>query len=158
MPAPIVLLLLLPLLKRRFFTVASANHLLQLGLPLTKFLVRPLPLVSTRLYLLLWLPWSRLPPLLTPPLTYKTSIGSFPGKSFLFSPEFTVLLTFLVSRHGLLVSNSHGSTCSNLFVVPLAFLFSPCKGNWGTRLQENPQLILQLVIMIQLTSRRILRD
>ena len=35
---------------------------------------------------------------------------------------------------------------------------SECKGNWGTRLQENPQLILQLVVMIQLTSRRILRD
>ena len=33
-----------------------------------------------------------------------------------------------------------------------------CKGNWGTRLQENPQLILQFIIMIQLTSRRILRD
>jgi len=32
------------------------------------------------------------------------------------------------------------------------------KGDWGTRLQENPQLILHLVIMIQLTSRRILRD
>jgi len=32
------------------------------------------------------------------------------------------------------------------------------KGDWGTRLQENPQLILQFVIMIQLTSRRILRD
>jgi len=28
----------------------------------------------------------------------------------------------------------------------------------GTRLQENPQLILHLVVMIQLTSRRILRD
>jgi len=26
-----------------------------------------------------------------------------------------------------------------------------CKGDWGTRLQENPQLILQFVIMIQLT-------
>ena len=35
---------------------------------------------------------------------------------------------------------------------------SECKGNWGTRLQENPQLILQFVIIIQLTSRRILRD
>jgi len=35
---------------------------------------------------------------------------------------------------------------------------SICKGDWGTRLQENPQLILQLVVMIQLTSRRILRD
>ena len=33
-----------------------------------------------------------------------------------------------------------------------------CKGDWGTRLQENPQLILQFVIMIQLTSRRILKD
>ena len=33
-----------------------------------------------------------------------------------------------------------------------------CKGNWGTRLQENPQLILQFAIMIQLTSRRILRN
>jgi len=33
-----------------------------------------------------------------------------------------------------------------------------CKGNWGTRLQENSQLILQLVVIIQLTSRRILRD
>jgi len=33
-----------------------------------------------------------------------------------------------------------------------------CKGDWGTRLQENPQLILQLVVIIQLTSRRILRD
>ena len=33
-----------------------------------------------------------------------------------------------------------------------------CKGDWGTRLQENPQFILQLVVMIQLTSRRILRD
>ena len=33
-----------------------------------------------------------------------------------------------------------------------------CKGDWGTRLQENPQLILQFVIMIQLTSKRILRD
>ena len=33
-----------------------------------------------------------------------------------------------------------------------------CKGDWGTRLQENPQLILQFVVMIQLTSRRILRD
>jgi len=33
-----------------------------------------------------------------------------------------------------------------------------CKGDWGTRLQENPQLILQFVITIQLTSRRILRD
>jgi len=33
-----------------------------------------------------------------------------------------------------------------------------CKGDWGTRLQENPQLILWFVIMIQLTSRRILRD
>jgi len=33
-----------------------------------------------------------------------------------------------------------------------------CKGDWGTRLQENPQLILQFVIIIQLTSRRILRD
>ena len=33
-----------------------------------------------------------------------------------------------------------------------------CKGDWGTRLQENPQLILQFAIMIQLTSRRILRD
>ena len=33
-----------------------------------------------------------------------------------------------------------------------------CKGNWSTRLQDNPQLILQFVIMIQLTSRRILRD
>jgi len=33
-----------------------------------------------------------------------------------------------------------------------------CKGDWGTRLQENPQLILHLVVMIQLTSRRILRD
>jgi len=32
------------------------------------------------------------------------------------------------------------------------------KGDWGTRLQENPQLILQFVIMIQLISRRILRD
>ena len=32
------------------------------------------------------------------------------------------------------------------------------KGDWGTRLQENPQSILQLVVMIQLTSRRILRD
>jgi len=28
----------------------------------------------------------------------------------------------------------------------------------GTRLQENPQLILQLVFIIQLTSRRILRE
>jgi len=37
-------------------------------------------------------------------------------------------------------------------------IYVPCKGNWGTRLQENPQLILQLVVMIQLTSRRILRD
>jgi len=33
-----------------------------------------------------------------------------------------------------------------------------CKGDWGTRLQKNPQLILQFAIMIQLTSRRILRD
>jgi len=33
-----------------------------------------------------------------------------------------------------------------------------CKGNWSTRLQENPQLILQLVVMIQFTSRRILRE
>ena len=33
-----------------------------------------------------------------------------------------------------------------------------CKGNWGTRLQKNPQLILQFVVMIQLISRRILRD
>ena len=33
-----------------------------------------------------------------------------------------------------------------------------CKGDWSTRLQENPQLILQFAIMIQLTSRRILRD
>jgi len=33
-----------------------------------------------------------------------------------------------------------------------------CKSDWGTRLQENPQLILHLVVMIQLTSRRILRD
>jgi len=33
-----------------------------------------------------------------------------------------------------------------------------CKGDWSTRLQENPQIILQLVVMIQLTSRRILRD
>ena len=33
-----------------------------------------------------------------------------------------------------------------------------CKGNWDTRLQENSQLILQFVVMIQLTSRRILRD
>jgi len=33
-----------------------------------------------------------------------------------------------------------------------------CKGDWGTRLQENPQLILHLVVMIQLISRRILRD
>ena len=33
-----------------------------------------------------------------------------------------------------------------------------CKGDWGTRLQENPQLILQFAIMIQFTSRRILRD
>jgi len=33
-----------------------------------------------------------------------------------------------------------------------------CKDNWSTRLQENPQLILQLVVIIQLTSRRILRD
>ena len=32
------------------------------------------------------------------------------------------------------------------------------KGDWGTRLQENPQFILQFVIMIQLISRRILRD
>jgi len=32
------------------------------------------------------------------------------------------------------------------------------KGDWGTRLQENPQLILHLAVMIQLTSRRILRD
>jgi len=31
-------------------------------------------------------------------------------------------------------------------------------GRLGTRLQENPQLILQLVFMIQLTSRRILRE
>jgi len=37
-------------------------------------------------------------------------------------------------------------------------IYVPCKGNWGTGLQENPQLILQLVVMIQLTSRRILRD
>jgi len=28
----------------------------------------------------------------------------------------------------------------------------------GTRLQENPQLILHLIVMIQLTSRRILRN
>jgi len=35
---------------------------------------------------------------------------------------------------------------------------SLCKGDWGTSLQENPQLILQLVVMIQLTFRRILRD
>ena len=49
---------------------------------------------------------------------------------------------------------------SPLFSSPLRYLIiSPvCKGDWGTRLQENPQLILQLVIMIQLTSRRILRD
>ena len=33
-----------------------------------------------------------------------------------------------------------------------------CKGDWGTRLQENPQFILQFAIMIQLTSKRILRD
>jgi len=33
-----------------------------------------------------------------------------------------------------------------------------CKGDWGTRLQENPQFILHLVVMIQLTFRRILRD
>ena len=33
-----------------------------------------------------------------------------------------------------------------------------CKGDQGTRLQKNPQLILQFVVMIQLTSRRILRD
>ena len=33
-----------------------------------------------------------------------------------------------------------------------------CKGDWHTRLQKNPQLILQFAIMIQLTSRRILRD
>jgi len=41
----------------------------------------------------------------------------------------------------------------NLYIV-----LKGCKGDWGTRLQENPQLILQFVIMIQLTSRRILRD
>ena len=48
----------------------------------------------------------------------------------------------------------------SLFSSSLRYLIiSPvCKGNWGTRLQENPQLILQLVIMIQLISRRILRD
>ena len=32
------------------------------------------------------------------------------------------------------------------------------KGDWGTKLQKNSQLILQFIIMIQLTSRRILRD
>ena len=37
-------------------------------------------------------------------------------------------------------------------------VYTICKGDWGTKLQENPQLILQFVIMIQLTSRRILRD
>jgi len=37
-------------------------------------------------------------------------------------------------------------------------LLMDCKGDWGTRLQENPQFILHLVVMIQLTSRRILRD
>jgi len=40
----------------------------------------------------------------------------------------------------------------------LSIVLGSCKGDWGTRLQENPQLILQFVIMIQLTSRRILRD
>jgi len=33
-----------------------------------------------------------------------------------------------------------------------------CKDDWGTRLQKNPQLILQFVVMIQLISRKILRD
>jgi len=37
-------------------------------------------------------------------------------------------------------------------------IITDCKGDWGTRLQENPQLILQFVVMIQLISRRILRD
>ena len=32
------------------------------------------------------------------------------------------------------------------------------KGDWGTRLQENPQLILQFVVIIQLISRRILKN
>ena len=32
-----------------------------------------------------------------------------------------------------------------------------CKGNWGTRLQENPQFMLQFAIMIQLTVRKPLR-
>jgi len=40
----------------------------------------------------------------------------------------------------------------------LSWSLGYCKGDWGTRLQENPQLILQLVFMIQLTSRRILRE
>jgi len=42
--------------------------------------------------------------------------------------------------------------------ISVALSLAFCKGNWGTRLQKNPQLILQFVIMIQLTSRRILRD
>ena len=33
-----------------------------------------------------------------------------------------------------------------------------CKDDWVTRLQKNPQLMLQFVVMIQHISRRILRD
>jgi len=48
----------------------------------------------------------------------------------------------------------------NKYPLPLVseLMSQLCKGDWSTRLQENSQLILQLVVMIQLTSRRILRD
>ena len=75
------------------------------------------------------------------------------------------------NRRGILPSTTQGKspsgredlslvTHSKLYttVVEYCPLYTQCKGDWGTRLQENPQLILRFVIMIQLTFKRILRD
>jgi len=58
----------------------------------------------------------------------------------------------------ILVYNVDGSPNKAGQISEVVDVVLHCKGDWGTRLQENPQLILHLVVMIQLTSRRILRD
>jgi len=45
-----------------------------------------------------------------------------------------------------------------MYVLKVIVTQDSLSGQLGTRLQENPQLILQLVFMIQLTFRRILRE
>jgi len=71
----------------------------------------------------------------------------------IIKPSHKSIITMIVLA---VIENPVSSCLFNYFLLVFPGLL--CKGDWGTRLQENPQLILQLVVMIQLTSRRILRD